>query len=248
MQRNITDAWLRTLKPPKEGRLEVWDQTPGTVGLNLRVTSAGLFSWSLRTRTADGKKTRVALGSFPAVGLSAARRRARAMLGKVEAGADPVADRKAVVAQRKARSLLPTVEERMMQWLETKATKAPRTLTEYRRTCVVEIIPAIGRKPLKECSRSDWADMIAKVAKRAPSLGSAVYRMASSFLGHAEAHGWIDVHPLPRKGLKAIAPPPGARKRVLDDDELRGALARGGQAGARQGEAVRSLVDLDGRA
>src|SRR5215207_4338995 len=52
-------------------------------------------------------------------------------------------------------------------------------------------------------------------------MASLLYRCASAFLGHAEAHGWVAASPLPRKGLAAIAAPLAARERVLTDEELR---------------------------
>ena len=53
MQRELTDAWLRTLAPPAVGRLEVWDKR--VRGLVLRITPNGTFTWSARARTADRK-------------------------------------------------------------------------------------------------------------------------------------------------------------------------------------------------
>src|SRR5271168_1821470 len=67
MHRELTDAYLRTLKPPPGTRLEIWDGRQ--VDLMVRVTSKKA-SWSTRTRTKDGKRTRVGLGDWPAVGIA----------------------------------------------------------------------------------------------------------------------------------------------------------------------------------
>jgi integrase len=48
-----------------------------------------------------------------------------------------------------------------------------------------------------------------------------LYRVAASFLSHADAHGWINGHPLPRRGASRIAPAVASRERVISDDELR---------------------------
>ncbi len=53
MQRDLNDAWLRALKPPEQGRLEVWDTR--VVGLVLRLTPTGAATWSVRARTRDGR-------------------------------------------------------------------------------------------------------------------------------------------------------------------------------------------------
>ena len=64
MERDLDDAWSRTLKPPAEGRLEVRDSR--VAGLVLRMTAAGAATWSIRARTKDGKQTRPKLGACPA--------------------------------------------------------------------------------------------------------------------------------------------------------------------------------------
>jgi hypothetical protein len=48
MQKVLTDGYLRALAPPATGRLEISDTRCG--GLVLRVTAAGVKSWSFRFR------------------------------------------------------------------------------------------------------------------------------------------------------------------------------------------------------
>ena len=83
------------------------------------------------------------------------------------------------------------------------------------------MLPRIGGRPLRETTREDWTKLVAAKRRGAPAMASLLYRCASAFLGHAEAHGWVAANPLPRKGLAAIAPPLAARERVLADEELR---------------------------
>ena len=63
VHRDLTDVYLRSLKPPVEGRLEVWDvRVPG---LALRLTSSGVATWCVRARTHDGKRTALVSGDGP---------------------------------------------------------------------------------------------------------------------------------------------------------------------------------------
>ena len=55
------------------------------------------------------------------MGLSEARKRARAMLVEIEGGGDAVAEREAAETERIARQGLPTVTERLAQWRAAKA-------------------------------------------------------------------------------------------------------------------------------
>jgi hypothetical protein len=107
MRRDLNDAFLRAVKTPVTGRLELRDtRVVGLVlrmvGLVLRMTPSGTATWSLRTRTRDGRQTRPTLGSWPAMGIAEARRAALATLCSVQAGADPVAAKRAARATRDA--------------------------------------------------------------------------------------------------------------------------------------------------
>jgi integrase len=156
------------------------------------------------------------------VGIQEARKRARAITAEIQGGGDPVASKRTARAEREARADLPSVVARLKEWRETRAKAwSERYLAEVERICDREIIPVLGKRALVETSRADWADLIAKKHKKAPGVGSMLYRTASSFLNHAEAHGWINQPLLPRKGLAVIAPPVASRDRVLSDDELR---------------------------
>jgi hypothetical protein len=219
MRRDITDAWLRGLKPPETGRLEIWDTREA--GLVLRLTHLGVSSWSVRARTHEGKRTRPTLGTWPTLGIANARKLARVELAKIQGGADPVASKKADRAARTARAGLPTVADRLTEWREAKAAAwSDRYRREVERLCKTEIVPVIGVRALVETTRQDWTSLIATKYRRAPGVGGMLYRTASAFLNHAEAHGWIGAPLLPRKGLAVIAPPVPARERTLSDDEL----------------------------
>ena len=220
MRRELTDTWLRGVKPPASGRLEIWDTR--VAGLVLRITFGGTATWSVRARTADGKRTRPKLGTWPAVGISEARKRALGAVAEIQDGGDPVATKRALQAARKARAGLPTVSERLAEWQATKADKwSDRYQGELLRLCTKEIEPKLGKRPLVETTREDWTKLIAAKHRNAPGIGSMLYRTAAAFLNHAEAHGWIPLPLLPRKGLALIAPPVGARKRTLTDEELK---------------------------
>jgi integrase len=64
-------------------------------GLALGSSPHGVQTWSLRVRDSFGRLRRFPLGHFPDIGVSAARRAARTTRAAVEAGGDPIADRRA---------------------------------------------------------------------------------------------------------------------------------------------------------
>ena len=67
----------------------------GVDGLLLQVTKTGATSWMLRAMIA-GKRRGMGLGSYPAVGVAAAREKARAARQQIEEGLDPIEGRQRV--------------------------------------------------------------------------------------------------------------------------------------------------------
>src|SRR5215467_2617930 len=92
LPRQLTDAFLRSVKPPASGRREIRDVACG--GLIFRITAAGIRSWSFRFRDAAGQQPRATIGEYPAIGLRAARAAADAMRARVAAGGNPVEERR----------------------------------------------------------------------------------------------------------------------------------------------------------
>ena len=245
MQRDINDAWLRALESPAEGRLEVWDTR--VRGLVLRLTPKGAATWSVRTRTREGKRTRPKLGTWPAMGIAVARKEALAALASIEAGGDPVAAKRRDRAAREARAAAPTVADRLAEWRRAKEGDrlkpwSQRHAREVERVCSRDIVPSLGQRVLAETTRADWTALVAAKRRTAPAMASLLFRIISAFLGHAEAHGWLPAPLLPRKGLATLAPPPAARERVLTDAELRAVWQASAELGPRPRAFVRLLI------
>ena len=223
MKRDLNDAWLRAVKPPATGRLEIRDSD--VKGLVLRVTPNGAMTWSVRTRTKDGKQTRPKLGTYPAMGIAAARKAAKAAIGGIVAGADPVEERRQAREARRNRLAEATVAERLAEWRAAREASpdkpwSTRYAAEVSRICGRDLIPALGKRALSETTRADWTALVSTKRKAAPAMAAALYRVVSSFLNHAEAEGWISAPLLPRKGAAKLAPLPAVRQRVLTDVEL----------------------------
>jgi len=220
MRRDLTDVYLRAVKPPASGRIELWDSR--VRGLCFRLTAAGAAAWTVRGRAADGRHTRVTLGTYPALGLADARRAALDALAALQRGADPVAEKRQARAKRKAERAEPTVAERLAQWQQAKAARwSDRHAAEVARLAARDIVPRLGKRALRQTSRADWVALIEAKRRAAPAAAALLYRSVSGFLNFAEAAGWIDAPILPRKGALTLAPPPPSRDRALTDDELR---------------------------
>ena len=95
----LTETAIRAAiaKAGQTGRRDLADAA--LPGLRLRLTPAGAATWALACRDTHGRMRRFPLGPFPAMGLSEARDKARALRVRVREGEDPVAER------RRARAL-----------------------------------------------------------------------------------------------------------------------------------------------
>jgi len=152
----ITDAWLRTFRAPAKGRLEYTDVEQRN--LELRVSAGrhgrGKYEWTVSTRTHAGARTRINLGAWPEVGIKEARKGARAKLAQIDAGRDPMAERRKAQAAREARAKEPTVGERLDEWLADKERDwGHRHYEEMKRIVAADLKPALGARPLIETTR-----------------------------------------------------------------------------------------------
>jgi integrase len=237
----LTDTLLRSLRPPKAGRLELRDSL--VVGLVFRLTRTGTASWGVRARTQDGKQSRPGLGTWPGIPLKAARQQARILLGQFSAGRDPVAERQGARVQREQNRHLPTVAERLAAWQAARARDwSPRYSNEVARLCDKIIVPALGRRPLAMTERADWIELIAAQRTGRPATASWLYGIVSAFANYAETCGWIDRPLLPRKGHAVVAPKAPPRQRALTDDELAAVWHASGKLSPRVRCFVRLLI------
>lgn len=224
MRVKLTDVFLRATRPPTSGRLELFDTL--TPGLMLRVTATGAASWSARGVMPDGRRGRVTFGTYPEVGLAEARKRAVTMKAAVQGGADPLAEERAKRAEAKAKRDAPTVADRWREWSAVAGRTAIKgrgwsdAHTDRVRWMLDKVVaPALGPRPLAETTRADWTTLVSAQHEKGPAAAGNFLRIASAFLNHAEAAGWIAAPLLPRKASK-LAPPVAARDRVLTDEEL----------------------------
>ena len=86
LNRQAIEAFIATVKAGQSGQSELADDREP--GLRIRVGDR-TATWFLMVRLGNGKRTRIKLGGYPALGLSAARELARAKRFESVGGADP---------------------------------------------------------------------------------------------------------------------------------------------------------------
>ncbi len=220
----LTDAAIKKLKLPETGRTEYWDSH--TRGFGLRVSSSGVRSWVLITRSLQAgawKQQRVTLGTYPALSLAEARAKASEAKGKAKAGVDPAG---AVKAERtklvddSRNTFKATTADFLVKYRGRKNQRpAPSTLSEMTRILGSDDFSAWADIPMAKIARRDVLDALDTIVSRgAETMANRSLAYLKILFGWAVERGIIDANPA------AAIKKPGtehSRDRVLSDEELR---------------------------
>ncbi|CAM8664562.1 XerC Integrase [Comamonadaceae bacterium] len=134
-------------------------------GMYLQVSPMGSKRWFLKYRI-DGKEKQLALGSYPAVSLSEARKARDAAKLKKSEGVDPIQARK-LDKLKNTRSTGDTFKAIALEWYakqapQWSASHAERTLRQLER----DLFPWIGERPIAEIHSMELLQALHKVEER----------------------------------------------------------------------------------
>ena len=178
----ITKTSVDTLTcPPSKDREILWDggHREAVRGFGVAAFRNGGKCYIAQYRK-DGRSRRTRIGEHGRLTPEQARKEARKILGLVEGGADPIAERKAA---REVRTFRAVATDFLDHHVKTK--RKARTADEYKRILTVHVIPALGSKRIVDLRRADVAKLHSKLsaspyqANRAVALVSAVWNWAA---------------------------------------------------------------------
>jgi len=217
MRVKLTPAFVAKAKAaPDTDRTVFWDQS--LPGFGLMVTPGGHKSFVCQYR-AGRQSRRMAISTV--LNLGAARKEAKAVLGAVAKGKDPLTDRRK--AEASAENTLKSITE---NWLAREGSKL-RTVEERRATFERLVYPKLGSRQIDEIKRSEINKLLDKIedenGARMASLTLAYIRRVMNW--HATRSDDFR-SPIVRGMGRGVAT---KRDRVLTEDELR-ALWRASQA------------------
>lgn len=224
----LTQAAIDRLSAPKTGRSEIFDAAFPAFGM--RVTDKGRKSWFVFTRL-HKRQVRITLGSYPALGLAAARKAAREALEKAETGIDP--------RDEKRRAEADIVAVVVADWL-ARDQAGNRTAGDVKRLFEREILPKWGKRLITSIGRRDCLEIIDGIADRgAVTQARRAYAHLHRLFKWSAGRGIIESNPM------ADLPKPGAetkRERVLSDPELAEVWQASESLGWPFGPIVRLLI------
>ncbi|KAF0112379.1 MAG: putative phage integrase [Rhodospirillaceae bacterium] len=214
MQAKITKRTVDAIAAT-EGEAWIWDTD--LKGFGVRVRSSGRKTYVVEYRPGAGGRTapkrRFVIGQHGSPWTpETARSEAKRILGLVESGQDPAAER--TEARRKEGE---TVAEIAAVFVAKYCKLHQRSWAETERVFVKDVNPRLGAKRLQDVTKGDLARLLDTVAERGPIMANRTLAYVRRFFNWCVEKDYLTTSPA--TGLK----PPGAacaRERTLDDDEL----------------------------
>jgi integrase len=195
--------------PVGKDRVFLWDDA--LAGFGVGAFPSGKKVYVAQYRQAR-RSCRCTIGELGALTPDEARSEAKKLLGDVEKGRDPIAERRAARA-------VPLFREVASEFMSThiEAKRKARTHESYETLLRLYILPAIGNLPLTEIRRVHVSRMHSRAirpgaANRALTVVSSIWNWA------ARQHDDIDLPPNPAAGIERN--PEQGKERFLSADEL----------------------------
>lgn len=211
-QANLTKRFvISATAPAGKDREFYWE--PTLPGFGLMVTTSGARSYVVQYRTTDGVSRRMTINGGQS--LSMAKREAKAILGQVAKGGDPLADKR---KKRDARAdtLRRIVED---EYLTDPDVKKLRSINGKRGTFHRYLFPALGSRPIAEIKRSEIVRVLSKVRqKNGPGAANNAFKVLSRFFTWYVPRADDDFRSPIMRGTYSQIKGDGAR--TLADDEI----------------------------
>jgi integrase len=193
-----------------------WDTRQAGLALRVRRSPNGdlMRTWVCQ-RKRHGKVIKVRLGRASEIGIDQARRAARDILGRIDLGHNPGAERRAAAAKEQR-----TMAALVAEYLETKKREVrPRTLTEVTRYLQGPYFKPLHGVPVHEIDRARIASSVkAIVRERGAPTAREARNTLNTFFVWAMGEGLCESNPVIGTNAPKTSEP---RDRVLSDDELR---------------------------
>jgi integrase len=167
-----------------------WHAVGGVAGLLLQVTPGEAKSWILRI-VIGGARRSIGLGAYPEIGLASARDKAREARAKIEAGIDPIEERKAAraaLAAARRRNLV--FSEATALWIEAKLSDRPEKSRKAALSALQRhAFPEIGDMLVQDISAQDVLRALAPVWAEKPDTAVKLRSHIEATLTYATVAG-----------------------------------------------------------
>lgn len=204
---SFTVRWIDSVILPDKGQLDYFDSR--TSGLGLRISSAGKKSWFVMYRHA-GRLRRYTIGTYPALGLTHARDKAKELMHESAMGNDPATDKQ---VNRSA----PTFGEMAVQYIELYAMTNKRSWKEDQRILDHDLLPKWKNVKAHEIKRRDIISLLDVIAQRAPIQANRTLALLRKMFNWAISRDLVEANPCTAVKMPAKE---NRKDRMLSDDEI----------------------------
>lgn len=208
----LTDARARTIrpgdKPVSAGGVSGLYLFPGTV--------RGQGKWILRfVSPLSGKRRDMGLGTYPEVGIAAARKTALQARELLASRQDPIEVREAERARQQLLSRTPTFEEAARQvHADIEAGFANRKhAAQWLKTLEDYVFPSIGSRLVTDLRAADFAEALRPIWLAKPETASRVRQRCDSVMNWCAANDFVVASPM-AVVVRLLPRQPGKRERV----------------------------------
>ncbi len=156
----FTDATAKQAKP----ELKDYKISDGG-GLHLLVKANGTKCWRYAYRYA-GKQKLLAIGTYPAVGLKAAREAMAAAKAKLATNVDPSQDKRQAKQQTKLADTNAFANLAKEWWTHQKGTWTEDHANRIWRRFEADVLPVLGQRPIGDISPQDVIALVRTIEKR----------------------------------------------------------------------------------
>jgi integrase len=185
MRGKVTKRAVDALKPADGAETVLWDTE--LKGFGVRVQRGGAASYVLQYRAGSGRGAplrKLTIGRHGSPWTpDIARGEAKRLLGLVESGADPAADK---IARREAPTVADLAERFLAEHAESK--RKASTALEYRRLLDKIILPALGKRKVADVTRAE-INKLHHANRTAPYQANRVLAVVSKMFNLAEQWG-----------------------------------------------------------
>lgn len=216
---------VATIKPDPKKRLAISD--PDTRGLYLRVTPAGMKTFTIVARDPSGKQVWREVGNADDITLTEARERAREGVKRIKAGEAPFPEETPVVPLETFRKVS---DDFLALYVKNKE-RPLRSAYEIERQFKSHLWPRWEKRVFVDIKRRDIAQMLDEVerdsgASMADHLLATLSKLMTWYAGRDDDY----TSPIIR-GMRRTKPSERKRKRMLSDEEIRLVWNAAGDAG-----------------
>lgn len=206
----FTDRFIKNVTVLGE-RQDFRDEAFSGGDFGLRVTSSGRKTFFLRY-VIGRKHRRFKLGTYPAMSLSGARRKALCLVNDTNDGADPQEEKK---RSRKAE----TVNDLFDIYFTYKDGRiSAETLKNFQGMHRREIKGTFGELKATSLRKTEVVPILESVASRAPTMSNRIRELILAVFNHSVSRGLLEFNPLskiPKFGINPVG------ERYLSKTELR---------------------------